>query len=250
MCGEQRNRASRAARSSGSSPRVRGAGGRRRDRTRPFGIIPACAGSSIRPVARPPRRRDHPRVCGEQLLYSLPLTFLQGSSPRVRGAVVTVRGTRLHDGIIPACAGSRGKSPCCGSRSRDHPRVCGEQLVTLVGKVCPCGSSPRVRGAVPPWRGERRMGGSSPRVRGAVLGHELFVLRVGIIPACAGSRRSTASPSARRGDHPRVCGEQRAPPPGEHMRMGSSPRVRGAVDGRRCRALRLGIIPACAGSRH
>ena len=29
---------------------------------------------------------DHPRVCGEQLLYSLPLTFLQGSSPRVRGA--------------------------------------------------------------------------------------------------------------------------------------------------------------------
>ncbi len=60
-------------------------------------------------------------------------------------------------------------------------------------------------------------------------------------------RRGT---SCRRWDHPRVCGE--------HMRLmaaaasseGSSPRVRGTLDGSGRLAADAGIIPACAGNTH
>ena len=71
----------------------------------------------------------------------------------------------------------------------------------------------------------------------------------GIIPARAGSRISMLRALIIGRDHPRACGEQPSCAPKSTMRMGSSPRVRGAgetagqgIDGG-------GIIPARAGSR-
>ena len=49
--------------------------------------------------------------------------------------------------------------------------------------------------------------GSSPLVRGALRFLHISYTIVGIIPARAGSTLSARSPSARRGDHPRSCGE-------------------------------------------
>ena len=72
--------------------------------------------------------------------------------------------------------------------SRDHPRVCGEQLTVAVTVV--------------------PVEGSSPRVRGAAEVNGLRDKRVGIIPACAGSRSCRGPPRALAWDHPRVCGEQ------------------------------------------
>ena len=71
------------------------------------------------------------------------------------------------NGIIPACAGSTKRFSSTEMPFRDHPRMCGEHLATLLLSVTAGGSSPHVRGAL------RR-----PFVRPR---------RRGIIPACAGS---------------------------------------------------------------
>ena len=50
----------------GSPPRMRGRGGKSFSFARPVRITPACAGKSHRVASRPPIRRDHPRVRGEE----------------------------------------------------------------------------------------------------------------------------------------------------------------------------------------
>ena len=131
----------------GSSPRVRGAADHRRHRSGNRGIIPACTGSrgSALPCSAP--RRDHPRVCGEQVFLPLIKTSQKGSSPRVRGAGERVQRGRGDPGIIPACAGSRTSTLSPTASLRDHPRVCGEQLAFFLRCSASVGSSPRVRGA-------------------------------------------------------------------------------------------------------
>ena len=71
------------------------------------GIIPARAGSRVRPVSLPMTFGDHPRACGEQEDIRRDARTVRGSSPRVRGAVALVVGQGLGVGIIPARAGSR-----------------------------------------------------------------------------------------------------------------------------------------------
>ena len=92
---------------SGPSPRARGAVSERVRGQRGRGTIPACAGS--RPGGCPPRsrRRDHPRVRGEQLYWSGRSARPSGPSPRARGADLHGCGQDAGDGTIPACAGSR-----------------------------------------------------------------------------------------------------------------------------------------------
>ena len=70
-----------------------------------------------------------------------------GSSPHVRGALNGLGWTYGHGGIIPACAGSTpdGRRSACDGR--DHPRMCGEHIVSLYMKFICVGSSPHVRGA-------------------------------------------------------------------------------------------------------
>ena len=51
-----------------------------------------------------------------------------------------------------------------------------------------------------------------------------------------------------KGDHPRVCGEHLFDGALVVPQAGSSPRVRGALDGVDGGDERVGIIPACAGS--
>ena len=51
-------------------------------------IIPADAGSTSRPAAQCPHEGDHPRGCGEHSLTEDGPSRLDGSSPRMRGALV------------------------------------------------------------------------------------------------------------------------------------------------------------------
>ena len=106
MCGEHFASGFRAGFGGGSSPHVRGTPTIARHGSATAGIIPACAGNTLRLMARPYFWRDHPRMCGEHsFLPYLHLTS-QGSSPHVRGTLV--RGLRVRElrGIIPACAGN------------------------------------------------------------------------------------------------------------------------------------------------
>ena len=93
-------------------------------------IIPARAGSSSNRSMTIGTSRDHPRVCGEQPgMRDRRDGFLE-SSPRVRGAGCEYTIDKDGNGIIPACAGSRRCVQAITSEWRDHPRACGEQLVS------------------------------------------------------------------------------------------------------------------------
>ena len=130
-----------------SSPRVRETvviGG---EHGHELGIIPARAGSSNLGKRIVNLFRDHPRACGEQLVCCRIVTKGEGSSPRMRGAVCRGLCRAVRVGIIPACARSSLSSPRSTPETRDHPRVCGEQLFEPCFGVLGVGSSPRVRGA-------------------------------------------------------------------------------------------------------
>ena len=146
VCGEHSSVKFPITKGEGSSPRVRGTLGLDGADEGEHGIIPACAGNTSTRSSGTGSQRDHPRVCGEHRIGLMLFNAYQGSSPRVRGTrhggVPVSRGL----GIIPACAGNtRG---CSGrrSRSRDHPRVCGEHHRAEGGLGMGEGSSPRVRG--------------------------------------------------------------------------------------------------------
>ena len=153
----------------GSSPRVRGAVCVGMSAVTDVGIIPARAENSRYHHATKATYGDHPRACGEQQLDGITAKDVEGSSPRVRGAAGTHRLLLREAGIIPARAGSSRRRCMCPRRPWDHPRACGEQLLRLA-------------------RLSRTLG-SSPRVRGAGFLFPCLIVYIGIIPACAGSRR-------------------------------------------------------------
>ena len=69
-------------------------------------IIPADAGSTRHYRESMGAGRDHPRGCGEHCLLAEPVRVLGGSSPRMRGALISHPVHERRAGIIPADAGS------------------------------------------------------------------------------------------------------------------------------------------------
>ena len=187
VCGEHLPPVACTLAKSGSSPRMRGAPHEPSTCTADAGIIPAYAGSTV--FHQPGRQKsgDHPRVCGEHSFSSARAAKIGGSSPRMRGALRLQTPVTLIIGIIPAYAGSTGGRHFGFWRRRDHPRVCGEHIMTALITRSQTGSSPRMRGAL------LRDGGRDDRA--------------GIIPAYAGSTGEVVPSSRPMRDHPRVCGE-------------------------------------------
>ena len=147
MCGEHLKARYPRCPARGSSPHVRGAPDHKRSGRRRLGIIPACAGSTIRLMIPPSSVRDHPRMCGEHFLAACGLNQQRGSSPHVRGAPPHNRLRRRSRGIIPACAGSTTSKWKIAGASGDHPRMCGEHDAIRTFFDSHEGSSPHVRGA-------------------------------------------------------------------------------------------------------
>ena len=193
--------------SSGTSPRMRGKRSNSNQFFIAYGNIPAYAGKTCYRAQTGREFPEHPRVCGENLPYGLPLGIGEGTSPRMRGKHVPAisRARRIRN--IPAYAG---KTLGVDNRIRsrwEHPRVCGEN-------------------------GDARPHQSPPG---------------GNIPAYAGKTSNPLSNFTRYSEHPRVCGENECwiatPAPG----MGTSPRMRGKHDQSELLHLRHGNIPAYAG---
>ena len=191
-------------------------------------IIPAHAGNSAPQGSPANSRTDHPRACGE-----LPFTASRrnrnlGSSPRMRGTPCQTHQPCRRWRIIPAHAGNSATHPIQTAHQPDHPRACGELMMSLRELSPPDGSSPRMRGT----RGVHR---------GAVHTHR-------IIPAHAGNS-ATWLPRARSNtDHPRACGELIPRPGYENSVYGSSPRMRGTRSYLRPASEGDRIIPAHAGN--
>ena len=207
MCGENPILHASSAAGSGSSPRVRGKPASPATCTWERGLIPACAGKTGSPSARPGLWAAHPRVCGENITQVSPVMSSKGSSPRVRGKRNRGRVPVGRRGLIPACAGKTGPLPEVHQGRPAHPRVCGENAPP----TC----------APPPGRG------SSPRVRGKHVTREVSTWRPGLIPACAGKTPAERSPAQAGAAHPRVCGENTSRRSSQLLPKGSSPRVRG-----------------------
>ena len=154
--------------------------------------------------------------------------YAVGSSPLVRGARYRREGGAIHCGIIPARAGSTGRSGHPLPWRRDHPRSCGEHDRIREKYGSRTGSSPLVRGA----RRQTCRGSSDGR----------------IIPARAGSTAWNAQVCPAVRDHPRSCGEHCELGEGYCLIKGSSPLVRGALSANLSSLWPSRIIPARAGS--
>ena len=126
VCGEKRRNGLQRTNPSGSPPRMRGKGRRWPESVAANGITPAYAGKSL---------------CGLCLCRSR-----LGSPPRMRGKERLAKNQRSVHGITPAYAGKR--KVCDGSRheTRDHPRVCGEKIISMLKASFGAGSPPRMRG--------------------------------------------------------------------------------------------------------
>ena len=92
---------------------------------------------------------------------------------------------------------------------RDHPRVCGEKLITLTDSA--------------------DFAGSPPRVRGKDTVSFIMINEKRITPACAGKSRNYAHIRSQGKDHPRVCGEKSEKLLESYRLSESPPRVRGKV---------------------
>ena len=167
MRGEHRRSGRTAPRQIGSSPHARGALSPREPLGAALGIIPACAGSTSTGCRSGRSTGDHPRMRGEHHGRFRRSDAGAGSSPHARGAHVIFPAAEIHQGIIPACAGSTTRGRPRGPCARDHPRMRGEHAMEVQAQAIKAGSSPHARGA---------------QQLAPHLDHG-----PGIIPACAGS---------------------------------------------------------------
>ena len=133
------------------------------------GIIPAYAGNTRQTRGVFPRRRDHPRVCGEHEASFAGRRAVRGSSPRMRGTHCRCNTGGCCGGIIPAYAGNTHVAPTFQSTRRDHPRVCGEHPHVIVVDIGVLGSSPRMRGTLPDFNAPDGITGIIPAYAGNTL---------------------------------------------------------------------------------
>ena len=170
----------------------------------------------------------HPRACGEQPYQFGHYSSRSGSSPRLRGTVLTTWGETSVDRFIPAPAGNRVVCANVDAMRAVHPRACGEQTSRLTKASRSTGSSPRLRGT-----------GGTPAL----------VVRVDrFIPAPAGNSHCGSAGETARSVHPRACGEQPVSETMVESSVGSSPRLRGTGQGGLLEGLARRFIPAPAGN--
>ena len=133
--------------------------------------------------------RDHPRRCGENLAMRARCPPPRGSPPQVRGKRTIKFFAFGGRRITPAGAGKTHRQVTGKLSARDHPRRCGENLLTYGYNSSNMGSPPQVRG-------KRTCSFVMPAASR-------------ITPAGAGKTLSVRlAPSAFQ-DHPRRCGENR-----------------------------------------
>ena len=132
--------------STGSPPRMRGKGWTWDAEAGEYGITPAYAGKRRASGPPPGPARDHPRVCGEKLIWACCADHALGSPPRMRGKGRAWSERERSPGITPAYAGKSLSLRSVFARFRDHPRVCGEKISSELIIGARVGSPPRMRG--------------------------------------------------------------------------------------------------------
>ena len=154
----------------------------------PVRITPAYAGKRNGVCFCRIVHKDHPRLCGEKEPVQKHEADVQGSPPPMRGKV----HTELHCGILvritPAYAGKRFRRQRGSKIYKDHPRLCGEKLITSGNSGMGIGSPPPMRGKADRTRNKE----GRNRITPAYAGKRIYKRRAGKV--CW--------------DHPRLCGEK------------------------------------------
>ena len=169
MRGEQADANELLAMYTGSPPLARGTEFHTNIKPRDGRITPACAGNRTRTARTTGPAGDHPRLRGEQSFNVSNFNHYSGSPPLARGTEHFVHKTSRYLGITPACAGTRVFPYQPLLRTRDHPRLRGEQSACHILAADQVGSPPLARGT-----GQSDLSGST---------------KLRITPACAGNSR-------------------------------------------------------------
>ncbi len=174
------------ARASESLPRARDGGSVPRQRKKPTGITPACAGRGKRygePSCEP---WNHSRVRGTGFSRTATLELSRESLPRARDGASLNCFIATEAGITPACAGRGDLYFGAGATDGNHSRV-------------------RGTGTPLPTRSPRWLE-SLPRARDGETEAHFPCAAAGITPACAGRGASQISCTPRPRNHSRVRG--------------------------------------------
>ena len=147
-CGEKRYDVVGGLACVGSPPRMRGKVMNLPVKVSCTRITPAHAGKSADESGGDAERKDHPRACGEKLLFQLQRFTILGSPPRMRGKVSHHSWDHPTLGITPAHAGKSTWELLSAMGLRDHPRACGEKPCRPPAAAVGIGSPPRMRGKV------------------------------------------------------------------------------------------------------
>ena len=132
---------------------------------------------------------------------------MTGSPPPMRGKGISNLQKEIQRRITPAYAGKRYAGCDFGNVQRDHPRLCGEKLLSIFQKSNHLGSPPPMRGKGN-WT---RRSTTSMRITPAYAGKSLWF-------------RDIFSCNK---DHPRLCGEKCCRCCGYGTGTGSPPPMRG-----------------------
>ena len=130
----------------GSSPRGRGKLGPDRSLQTRVRLIPARAGKTGWPSARPGASPAHPRAGGENVRPAARGVAYDGSSPRGRGKPLGLLVQADHDRLIPARAGKTEGGRGGAEAVQAHPRAGGENRPGSARVPDDQGSSPHGRG--------------------------------------------------------------------------------------------------------
>ena len=147
----------------------------------------------------------------------------------MRGKDVLNLQSRTVTGITPAHAGKRPAYTATPRRMRDHPRPCGEKILSASTLTLASGSPPPMRG---------KEGRDAAREPGK-----------GITPAHAGKSRRPVAGRGQVQDHPRPCGEKVSSTSLAPGQTGSPPPMRGKVAVILSSPVCVRITPAHAGKR-
>ena len=145
VCGKNSVSFAKLLKGSGSPPRVREKLFDEVEKGHREGITPACAGKTHVKCRQHYVLWDHPRVCGKNSINQDVESARLGSPPRVREKPVSPAINSVEIGITPACAGKTTKKSWCCLLERDHPRVCGKNVLDQTQAFSRWGSPPRVR---------------------------------------------------------------------------------------------------------
>ena len=145
----------------------------------------------------------------------------------MRGKLGQKTPTVIIVGITPAGAGKTQLPECTINPNEDHPRRCGENVITCISGA--------------------GISGSPPQVRGKHYWAYFWAFAPGITPAGAGKTRSRSGHGGVWQDHPRGCGENSSSTASTISSRGSPPRMRGKLMQQSTVALDRRITPADAG---